>query len=150
MANDRVGTLFQDTQGRIWVGSHGGLNQLDPAQEKFIYYPDLGDGSITSIYEDAQGQLWVGTDEDGLKQFDPDTGEVIHYRHNPEDPKSIGDNNVQVIAPVYGDSNKLWVGTDANGLNQLDITTGLVTRYTRDFQDPNSLSDNDVMKSLYQ
>ena len=148
LANDRVGTLFQDTQGRIWVGSHGGLNQLDPAQEKFIYYPDLGDGSITSIYEDAQGQLWVGTDEDGLKQFDPDTGEVIHYRHKPEDPKSIGDNNVQVIAPVYGDSNKLWVGTDANGLNQLDITTGLVTRYTRDFQDPNSLSDNDVM-NLY-
>ena len=148
LVNDRVGTLFQDTQGRIWVGSHGGLNQLDPTQEKFIYYPDLGDGSITSIYEDAQGQLWVGTEEDGLKQFDPDTGEVIHYRHDPENPKSIGDNNVQIIAPVFGEPNKIWVGTDANGLNQLDIATGIVTHYTRDFQDPNSLSDNDVM-NLY-
>ena len=34
----------------------------------------------------------------GLNRFDRKNGKFIHYRHNPNDPDSLGDDRVQAIA----------------------------------------------------
>ena len=61
--------LFEDSKGRIWIGTaNNGLDLFDRETESFIHFkhlPDnkntLSDNSIISISEDKTGDIWVGT-----------------------------------------------------------------------------------------
>jgi signal transduction histidine kinase/ligand-binding sensor domain-containing protein len=59
----RVSALFEDSVGRLWVGSQGEglLCYADGVVRRFAGNPGLCDQTITSIAEDAAGTLWVGT-----------------------------------------------------------------------------------------
>ncbi|MEM7110533.1 MAG: two-component regulator propeller domain-containing protein, partial [Bacteroidota bacterium] len=65
--NDWVWSLYNDTQGNIWVGTGFGLNIWIPEENGFrnIDLP-LENGSTNSlivrkIFEDKSGRLWIGT-----------------------------------------------------------------------------------------
>jgi len=76
----------------------------------------LSQSSINSLLEDRRGFLWVGT-QDGLNRFDG--YEFVVYRHDGDDPSSLGSNNV---SSLYEDSaGALWIGT----------TSGYIHRYDR-------------------
>jgi serine phosphatase RsbU (regulator of sigma subunit)/streptogramin lyase len=94
------------------------------------------------VYEDGTGTIWVGTYGGGLDRYDPATGKFAHARHDPADPRSIGNNYVRVICE--DDSGTLWIGTHGGGLNALDRSTGVFTRYRNDPGNPNSLSNDFV------
>ena len=69
------------------------------------------------------------------------------YRNNPDDPYSLGADNVQVI---FEDSlGTLWVGTNPGGLNRYDAESGRFYRYQNDPTNPKSLSHNNVL-SIYE
>jgi signal transduction histidine kinase/ligand-binding sensor domain-containing protein/DNA-binding response OmpR family regulator len=70
---------------------------------------------IRTLYEDKNGVLWIGTHY-GLNSYNPKTGEMFHYFHNPQDKSTINDNVINVL---FEDSNgSLWVGTNF-GLNRV-------------------------------
>jgi ligand-binding sensor domain-containing protein len=69
------------------------------------------------------------------------------YRHDPENPDSLSDSDIQ---DIHEDSaGVLWVGTFNGGLNRLDRATGRFTHYFHDPDDPESLSHNTV-RSIYE
>ena len=83
--------------------------------------------------------LWLGTEGGGLNRFDPDTETFTRYQHDPDDPNSIGSDDVY---GVYGDptdaSRVLWLGT-ARGLARFDPASETFRHFTEDNSDlPNN------------
>lgn len=66
-----VQTIFEDTDGRLWVGTvSGGLDLFDRETETFIHIrhkegnaSSLSPGPVSSIAEDKQGNIWVSVSD---------------------------------------------------------------------------------------
>ncbi len=86
----------------------------------------LSSNDIHVIAEDENGLLWIGTNR-GLDRFDPDTATASNFSHNPQDPTSLGNN--QVISLLVGSGGEVWVGTDGGGLDRLDRKTGKFSHF---------------------
>ena len=154
--------IHEDQRGQFWLitrqvpGPFSYLNRFDPATGAVTRYRhdpnDAGSLShdvvsehvrngnvgIFAFLEDRNGAIWVGTPGGGLNRYDPATDAFAHFRHDPADPKSLGDDRV---ASVFEDrAGRLWVGTLGGGLNLMDRTTGTFTRYRHDPAGANSLS----------
>ena len=87
LSHDNIGALFEDEQGRIWVGSHfGGVNLYQPHSDDFIRYAtdstnpvaSMG-GSILSIKQGPSGTIYVGGNS-GVEFYHPDTF-AFQYQH---------------------------------------------------------------------
>ena len=92
------------------------------------------------IFEDQDGMLWVGT-RGGLNRYDPKTERFTRYRHDPEDPHSLGSD---VVFAIFEDQDgNLWVGT-AGGLDRFESANDGFVHYQHDPNDPTSLSRNAI------
>lgn len=83
LSDDHVRAICADTKRNIWIGTDGGLNQLDRDTGLIRWYrhdpknPDsLIHDQIKSLELDAQGRLWIGTDY-GLCYLDPDSERFV-------------------------------------------------------------------------
>ncbi len=87
--------------------------------------------------------MWFGT-QDGLNRYDGYNFTVYSYK--PDDPTSIGDNNINVI---YEDSNgDLWFGTQINGVSLYDRDTERFTNFSGIEDDEETISYNTVRTIL--
>ena len=70
LSNDDIVTLFEDSEGDLWVGTYGGgVNRFDRSSGMFERYRfnDSGHRDVVwAISEDRQGRILVGTQHDGL------------------------------------------------------------------------------------
>ena len=133
--------LYEDPTGMLWVLTGDGcLNRYDPTTERFYRYahdPDAAHSwsdkavwrtttAAYALHGDADGTLWLGTYGGGLVRYVPEADHFIHYRHDPENPRSLSHDKVYTI---YRDTEgRLWLGTAA-GLNRYDAETDDFTRY---------------------
>lgn len=91
-----VTALFEDSQGKFWVGTYGdGLHSLDRKTGIITRYPYRsgfpdslsrgpfnylnGDDHITFIDEDSLGFLWIGNFQGGIQRYDPVNRKMQHY-----------------------------------------------------------------------
>ncbi|MEM1054590.1 MAG: two-component regulator propeller domain-containing protein [Bacteroidota bacterium] len=117
LPGDIVTALYEDAAGRLWIGTDGGLAWHDPRGGTVRRYAEaaLPDPFVWSLTGTPDGHLWVGTFRAGAFRVDPSTGRWRTYRHDPEDPASLGaDDNALVRVDRQG---AVWVGTGA-GLNE--------------------------------
>jgi signal transduction histidine kinase/ligand-binding sensor domain-containing protein len=155
-----IPALHEDEAGILWVGTPSGLTHLDPANpEPSVFVsgtssddPNRPSGSlILAIVQDRMGEVWLGTGAggfeagSGLDRFDRSTGTFVHYRHDPDNPASLGSGYVWAICEDH--QGGLWVGTDG-GLNRLDPSSGTFARYQHDPGDPFSLANDQVLAVL--
>ncbi len=151
MSDDVVRCFLKDRSGRLWVGTHIGLNRYDEDQQEFITYRNspadprsISDDEIRALHEDDEGILWIGT-ETGLNRLDlRSKGKPAfqHFRHDPSDPSSLSHDHVFTI---YEDKEKnLWLGTNGGGVNIFNKKTKQFTRLLNDPGNPGSLSYNYV------
>ncbi len=163
LSNNWITALCEDNSGKIWIGTRGGgLNKLDPEQEKFTRYPFSKDnpgcidsGYIETVYQGSSGAIWVGTRGGGLSKITMEIDgenpervkEKIHnYRHIPSNPNSLADDTVNSI--LQDRAGSFWIGTN-NGLDKLDEKNGVFNHYVHNPHDPNSLSDN-YIHAIYE
>ena len=104
----------------------------------------LSQSTVFCILQDSQGFLWFGT-EDGLNKYDGYNFTI--YKHDPEDPNSIGGNWINAL--IEDDSGVLWIGTREGGLDRYDRNLNQFTHFRSDSEDTSSLSDNEVT-AIYQ
>jgi len=112
--------------------------------ERFSIEQGLSQSVVSSILQDSRSFMWFGT-QDGLNRFDG--YEFVVYKHDPENPNSLGGNFVQALHEDA--SGTLWVGTNGGGISKLDRETGHFVHLRHDPGDPNSLSNNIVL-ALYE
>ncbi|MGD0296587.1 MAG: two-component regulator propeller domain-containing protein [Bryobacteraceae bacterium] len=64
-----VGSLFQDSRGRVWVTTFDGAGYLE--NDRFISIRGVPSGGVLSIAEDTQGNLWIANQTSGLFRVSP-------------------------------------------------------------------------------
>ena len=151
ISSNSIWDLYLDDQGTLWIGTfNGGVNILSPHLQRFRLMRAgrgrLSDPHVASVLEDRRGTLWVGTDGGGLDRVDPGTGRFTYYRHNPDDPTTIGSDAVWAL--LEDSRGNFWLGGWAGGLGLLDRATGRVTRYRHDPNDPASLVSDHIWRVL--
>src|SRR5687768_12514255 len=153
LSSKNVSTLYQDSKGRLWIGtSDGGLNGLDPQTGIFTIYQHMEDGPttissdrVTAITEDRNGDLWIGTKK-GLNLFNAEKGEFTLFPNDKDNPLTLADDSV---TSLYADSSgNLWVGT-SSGLDRLLESRDRFVHYRNDTSFTKSLSNNFIM-SIYE
>ena len=139
----QVYSICEGRAGDFWVGTvNGKLHQYDRATRQIVKTYEVSTSFIPAIIEDPAEPdiLWVATHKDGLVKVHKPSGETTLYRHNSEDPDSIGVNSIWSIDPENEDI--FWLGTYGGGVNRFDKTTEKFTRYVYSSDDPHSISDN--------
>lgn len=144
--SDLVLCLCVDSRGTLWIGTYGaGIARFEPGADSFTKYlwsPEARNWAVHTILEDRRGVLWLGTLGDGLLSFDQTTSRFVHFTHEPDNPKSLGNNNVYAI--LEDSRGTLWVGTEGGGLNRVDPERKEFLRYTHDPANHQSISSNRV------
>jgi signal transduction histidine kinase/ligand-binding sensor domain-containing protein/CheY-like chemotaxis protein len=114
--NERIGAIYVDGKGNLWIGTHHGLFLLSAKSGKITTYTTkdgLSGDRIDSIYEDRAGNLWFGTYGCGLNRLSPLDGTFSAYTTGE------GLSN-DIIWDIYEDrEGSLWLGTNSGGLNRL-------------------------------
>jgi ligand-binding sensor domain-containing protein len=93
----QVYSIFEGRAGDFWVGTvNGKLHQYDRATRHIVNTYKVSTSFVTAIIEDPAELdiLWIATHKDGLVKVQKKSGAITHYRHNPEDPDSIGLNSI--------------------------------------------------------
>jgi signal transduction histidine kinase/ligand-binding sensor domain-containing protein len=125
-----IHSLFKDRSGSLWVGCDQFLDRFDSLHETFTHYRiDAGEAAnyVSQISQDRTGMLWLATGS-GLFRLNPDTGQIIHYLHDPAKPSSLGSN--QVRCTLEDRTGRFWVA-DGENLEEFDRESGRVLSRVR-------------------
>ncbi|MGB8951476.1 MAG: two-component regulator propeller domain-containing protein [Candidatus Aminicenantales bacterium] len=99
----------------------------------------LSQSSVNCILQDRKGFIWIGT-QDGLNRYDGYNFTI--YKSVPDDPRSLGDNNILSICEDR--AGRLWIGTYGGGLNEFDRASQKFIQYRHDSANPDSLANDRV------
>ncbi len=136
LAHDSISAIIERSKGGLWMATWGGaLHRFDPETGTFerlledsaaLRWPTssatpvgLDKAPIWSLFEDSTGILWLGTWQGPLISYDPESGKVSSFVHDPGDPASLSDSEA-VISITEDRAGILWFGTWRGGLNKRD------------------------------
>ena len=167
LSHNTVYTLFQSSQGTIYVGTILGLDIYHPGSETFTSVPEVRDTRIHSILEDHLGLIWIATYQKGLYCYNPATDTWRSFRHHHSPGALPGD---RLICLYQDMQNRLFIGTEGAGMcqynyqtqsfgpvsDQISISSGIICAIEADHQGniwiskSNSINKLDMENGLIQ
>ncbi len=67
LSDNLVETLLMDREGKLWVGTHGGLNRISPRNLSVLSHNEgLGYGSVQGLAEVQPGIIWATVPNEGV------------------------------------------------------------------------------------
>ncbi len=152
LSNAQIYTLFEGSDGDIWIGTAKGLNRLHRRSGQITRYRhdgkagSISDDRVKHIIETEPGIFWIATHGGGLNRFDSHSQKFSAYTHQKGNEQSLSHN---ILTRLEADGQgKIWLATLGGGLNLFDQKTQRVERFMHDPDDPSSLS-NDRVFTLY-
>lgn len=126
-----VRALFQDDEGRIWLGKRDGRIEIYTSDFQYLgYLSESGaitkngkplDGVAYNIIQDREGIIWVATKGKGIVRVEKIAREhykLTRYEYNEDDVYSLSHNSTYWI---FEDKNgRLWIATFGGGLNYIE------------------------------
>jgi serine phosphatase RsbU (regulator of sigma subunit)/ligand-binding sensor domain-containing protein len=145
LSDNMVFAIIEDPANELWIGTAGGLNKFDRANDRFIRYQhdpanphSLCNNRVFSIFADSGSVLWVGTWGGGLDKFDKTTGTFTHFTEKDGLPNGV-------IYGILGDAaGNLWLSTN-NGLSKFNPKTKNFRNYDVD----DGLQSNEFNQGAY-
>jgi len=144
LSQGSVGSIIQDHQGFLWLGTIDGLNKFDGYTFQ-IYKHDIFDSSslsnnwINCIYEDRRGELWVGT-SNGLNRLERKSNTFKRYSFALTASTKINPRNI-VRSIAEDQQGNLWLATH-DGLIEFAPRSETYKCFLHDPGDAHSLSQN--------
>jgi diguanylate cyclase (GGDEF)-like protein len=148
-----INEIYQDADGSLWfcVNSFG-VQRISEHLEKFI---TIGAGPaqhqlswelLLDLLEDSNGNIWIATDGGGLNRYDPKSGRITKYFHEPDNSRSLSSNSV--LSLEEDRRGMIWSGTWAGGLNRLNPATGEIVRFQHNPKAPpnRTLANNNIFQ----
>ncbi|ALZ76121.1 ligand-binding sensor domain-containing diguanylate cyclase [Rheinheimera sp. F8] len=128
LPNNRVLSIFQDTEQSVWVGTNAGLYRLrETPFTNLTQQQGLVDNYVRTVLEHSDGSVWIGS-AGGLDRWVAGKLEPV-----------VLDAGVSVLSLAEGEHGEVWVGTYSDGVYRL--RQGKVTdRYDRS----NGLASNEI------
>jgi signal transduction histidine kinase/ligand-binding sensor domain-containing protein len=117
--NQSIGCFFEDSHGNKWIGTHFALYRLDASGKRStiaLMKPGIPLDAM-NIVEDRSGLIWIGTFNNGLFRLDPTTRHFKRFRHDPNDPSSLSNDDVGHL--LIDHDGTLWAAT-WDGLNRFE------------------------------
>lgn len=145
--------LFIDSDKNLWIGTDEGLNLYLKKENRFeritTSNSQLPNKCVSSIAEDDKGNLWLGTMGGGLCLMNKRTKNMVVYKNQISNPRSISDNNIRCITKDA--RGVMWLGTLQNGLNKAVQAGETIsfTRYSHEPEKQNSLANNSIL-TIYE
>jgi transcriptional regulator with PAS, ATPase and Fis domain/ligand-binding sensor domain-containing protein len=100
-----VRALQEDGDGRVWIGTTGGLALFDPESGRLTRPPaPLADVAVTDLFEDRDGQLWIGSYSKVLVRTA--AGRLVSY------PISTAGEDAQVGSLMQDREGHVWLGAE--------------------------------------
>ena len=143
LPGDIVQGLMYDRSGHLWVGTFSGeIALLAPKTHRFSKFPQAPGSSSTGdpihwLMQDSTGEVWAGTSGGGLKQLDLKAETITVFVNDPEDPRSLSNDNV--TCAYESRSGDLWLGTYGGGLNRMVEANGEFDRISTQDGLPNDV-----------
>lgn len=117
-------SLFLDSDGDVWVYPgvrDTGAALFDPRSGTWRFFdmntsPALSSGLVRVVRQDLRGLIWIGTDHGGINVFDKKSGTMTVLRHDPSNPRSVGQNTIISLWCDPSDGT-VWAGTYKNGVS---------------------------------
>jgi ligand-binding sensor domain-containing protein len=119
LASDKVGTIFQDSQDKIWIGTAEGLCFFEGNEIKTLAKTESH--SVTRILEDYYGSLWMAS-ETGIMRRNIKTQDVEILTEK----NGLPHKNVQDI--LLDNEGNIWFAMYRAGLGR--IKEGKFSNYT--------------------
>lgn len=126
LSNDFMLAIYEDTKGRIWIGTRGGLDQFDLKTKTFKHYNPFNGGAdksfVTSITEDSEGNLWMCGMSNKVCKFDPATGksEFFQFADRFNERSFVHGGIVK-----FDTKGNLWVGMEEIGLIRYNLKSNV-------------------------
>lgn len=146
LPSSKVEDIFQDDQGRVWVGTRNGLGYFDKKNKKFnnfyntSYINSLSSSSITSIFQDVSGILWVGTSDKGVNWSKLSTLDFGLYYSSKKEKQCLSNNSIYNI--IKSADNTIWVTAHNGGLHRINLSHGECDWFNHDKNNTKSISSN--------
>ncbi len=124
---NKVRHLALDGNGRIWIGTTGGLLVLDPARgyryKSYTKLPNnrqsIGNNDIQYIYRDAKNRMWLCTSGGGLNlAIGQDPMKSLSFKHFTIRDGLPSD---YLLSCAEDKAGGLWLATQ-NGLSRFDMS----------------------------
>lgn len=146
IAANNVSSFFQDSKGKLYVGSIG-VDVFDDTSKTFSRFSIfeggkdiLSETNIWQIIYDSKGIFWFATGQ-GLISYNPLTQKHSRYRHNGYDSTSLSAASCNGI--LEDRKGRYWVTAWGGGLNAFDPFTGKFRSFKM-HDGPNSISTKSV------
>ncbi len=159
VSGNAISCIMEDREGVLWFAvSGGGLCGYDKETNRSTCYShdkrkpeSLSENAFywsgkQILCQDKAGFIWVGTIGGGLNRFDKKTDAFTHFKHDPHNVNSLGNDNVRAV--MEDREGALWVGTE-KGLNRLDPSRARITRFLPEPGNPESIS-GEIVTSMFE
>jgi diguanylate cyclase (GGDEF)-like protein len=152
-AGTQVSALFEDQDGRIWIGTNGhgayvaspSLGDPQPVHETGAPGDPLGSQWVYSIDAAGPGKVWLGTYGQGIVAVDIATRQTTRIRNDPFLPRTLANDT---IWKLYRDrAGTMWVGS-TDGLSRQDSVSGALLSVFGASNHPNGISESDILSML--
>lgn len=135
-----IKTLFESSNGKIYIGTETGLAMLDNNKLFNLIIPN---NIISAIYEDSKKNIWVGTTESGVFKINRN-GLIDHYLS--EKNSGLSSN---IIRDFCEDNfGQIWIAT-FKGLDKIIPESNQIFNYRNYGNKPTDLSHTSIY-SLYK
>ncbi|HYG04011.1 MAG TPA: two-component regulator propeller domain-containing protein [Chryseosolibacter sp.] len=124
-------TLFNDTEGNIWVGTRSSLIRTTGTILRFVN-PELSDRNILAVTADHSGRIWFSNSK-GL--FNYSQGVIISF--NLKTKLKVTTPVISLFTDVHG---FVWAGLYGEGAVRIDPTNGEVLHFTDKLRNGNVLN----------
>lgn len=146
IAHPNVRDIAIRADGKLWVGTYGGISLYDPvtgkgnnfSREDFVP-TSLNNNAIKCLYLDESEVLWIGTYYGGINVFSQANNLFRRFEHQSSS-NSLSYNIVSsFVEDAEGD---IWIGTEGGGLNKWNRKLQQFTSYQ--FEEAGSGRENNI------
>lgn len=107
-------------QDYLVIATQNGVCLFNPVDGKCRQlFQDSKEGKkikmVADVNFDSNGTLWIAATGEGVFSYRFDTGKLTNYRHDPANPHSISNNNINNI--TQDSKGNLWFATSGSGLD---------------------------------
>lgn len=147
ISSNFVRSLATDSEGRLWIGTFGGLDIYENGRFTSLSsdpftHGSLSQNSVRSIFRDNQEGMWLGTFFGGVNYWNPLRNRFRNIQRT-QNSNSINDNIISCI--VEDLDGILWIGTNSGGVNRYSPETGKFTSYPLQKRSiPSDMESNDI------